>query len=205
MREDEFPNALVDMFAEDGFNRIAFSDRRWPFYQSSATLTTSAADQTYTLASLSLREIKRIVRSGEGGLMPIDHAEAVGWFGTDTGDPTHWSMLSDVVYLWPIPTSTESLTVVGWREPTAWYNDVSTEIDAHESLHLSVLYWVLSKAYAQLEDTEMAAFYEGMFVSGVEGAQRALKLRNAGDLPLIYSGGVPSSPASTDVPRVLIS
>lgn len=195
LEEDEegVPSALLDLFAQDGFDRVVSADRRWPWFQSTETLTTVTATQAYTPP---LREVTRIIRPASGRLQFLNHADAVEDYAGEAGTPDAFSVWGNQIFLWPSPEATETFTLLGYRAPSDWQANPAVEIDIDPEFHMAILYWVLSRYYARIEDVEMAAFYEQMFVSGVASAQQSVKARNSHESPLILNGGAAKRSAS---------
>jgi hypothetical protein len=191
--------SLIDLFAQDGYDRVVGADRKWPWFQSTTTLTTYNGTQSYTPP---LKEVSRLIRRSTGGgekLTFMDHADALEMFDSATGEPYAFSVWGHQIHLWPVPASTEELTVVGYRQPNDWQANPAVEIDIDSEFHMAILYWTLSRYYARIEDTEISAFYEQMFVTGVTTAQQAIKSRNTFDFPLILSGGTRNRSSSSHV------
>ncbi len=194
MDDQELSTALIDLFALDGYNRIVGADRRWSFFQSSATLTVPASASSVPFTdpawSSPLKEIDRIVTAGGDRLDGIEYSQGVEYYsGASSTAVEAYSVWGDAIHFWPTPAAETVLTVVGWRGPVAWQVDPDAELDCDDRFHMSVLYFVLSRAYARMEDTELAQFYENMFITGVSSASSAVKRKNSYDNPLILNGG----------------
>lgn len=192
--DDEFPSSLLDAFAVDGFNRVVSSERRWPSWQSSATVTVSASTASVVIGgpqfSSALREVTSLIDvADKTRLYQRPYRDALEEYGDDTGVPEAWSVWGGSIYLWPIPDSQVVLKAVGYRAPTDWSADPSAEFDCDDLFHMAILYFVLSRCYARLEDTEISSFYEGMFVSGVQTAVATVMNRNVSDEAVILHGG----------------
>lgn len=192
--EDEFPTALLDAFALDGYNRIVGTDRRWPTFQTSSVVNVLANVPFFAVGGsqfvTAMREVTSLVNvTDKTRLYQRPYQDALEAYGTDTGTPEAWSVWGGNIYLWPRNDSNVTLTAIGFRDPERWWTDPSREIDCDSLLHMSILYFVLSRCFARMEDTELAGFYEQMFVSGVSSVAQTVMQRNTADDPLVLHGG----------------
>jgi hypothetical protein len=192
--KDEFPAALIDAFAVDGFNRIVATERRWPHWQTAANVTVEAGVDSVAISGpefdTQLREVTSLVHvAAKERLYQRPYRDAIEVYGEDRGTPEAWSVWGDRIYLWPIPESDVTLRAVGYRAPQQWWTDPSAIIDCDDALHMAILYFTLSRCFARMEDTELSGFYEQMFVSGVQTVVQQVMARNTTDDPLILHGG----------------
>lgn len=203
LTEDDVTDANIDMFARDGYERILNLERRWPFLQADATLTTTAGQQAYVLAdltvsdsteapvgqTLALREVVSI-RDADGLRLDwIGHDEAeTTWADTDTGRSSSFSVWNGKLYLWPMPATATAYTIRGYRKPVAWWDSDTLEIDADEALHVAVLYFAVSRLYQIQEDAEMASFYANTFAEATTSAHADI-MRPHTYRPLVLAQG----------------
>ena len=50
--ETDLPNAIIDQFAKEGFQRIYSLERRWPFLQETYTFNTVVNQREYTISTI---------------------------------------------------------------------------------------------------------------------------------------------------------
>ena len=193
LTSDDVSDTVIDLYARDGFERIINLERRWPFYETSTTLTTVASTQAYSVTGISatMREVVSLRESTRGEVLDLvghNTAEDV-WGPTETGRPIAYSKWADSLYLWPTPSAAYTYTVRGYRQPTSWWESDAAEIDADERLHTAVVYFVISRLYQLQEDAEMSAFYAQTFAEAVTSAHREI-MRPDSSRPLTLSSGI---------------
>jgi hypothetical protein len=191
-------DATIDLYIKDGYDRMISLERRWPFFEQSATLSSVANQRDYPVSSVgsgNFREITSLVNTTSGArlqLISYDQGEQV--FIADGSDfasePRWWSLWGNSIQLWPKPDSVYSLSVRGYRKPTDWHLSDSTEVDADDRMHRSLVYYTVAQLYQLQEDVEMASFYRSTFDEAVRLA-RADVIRVPSHAPLILSGGDP--------------
>ena len=115
--EADLPNAVIDQFAREGFQRIYTLERRWPYLQKTFTLTTVAGTRSYTIENIGdIREIISVVDTSTSGsrmtLIAYDDAEEI-WLGnTDVPSrPYFFSIWEDKMHFWPKPDNAYPIKV----------------------------------------------------------------------------------------------
>ena len=199
---DELPDVLIDRFMQDGFNRIiGWFDDRPTFYQVDYSFTTTASQQAYSLDSYSgvngsggtpvapLQFVQQI-RSTTQVISPVQHEAARRRYnsGSATSSTARcWSLWNRSLYLWPIPSSAATYSVIGIRQPIDWITP-NLSVDLPDQLHELVAWWALNRAAGQQDDLEMSAFFRDEFVPELKNrADRYLHGNDAG--PFIANAG----------------
>ncbi len=196
---DDVADDIIDLYARDGYERIINMERRWPFFEATWELSTTASVGEYVIDTefTNLREIVAMTYLDTGvrlDLIGYEQGEAV-WLNTTDGRPQHWSTWSSAVKLWPTPDQTYTLRVRGYRKAEPWWDADATEIDADERLHAAVLYYVISKLYQLQEDVEMSNMYASTFAEAARAAHADI-MRPPSMRPLVLNQGVPFGPNS---------
>lgn len=188
-------DATLNQYVKDGFSRLIQLERRWPFYEASATLTTVADQRDYPLSAIgagNLYEVISIVNDRVNGrLSQIDYdlGEDIYLTGNDyASEPRFYSTWDGDLQIWPKPDAVYSLKVRGYRKPTVWYEDDVSEVDADDRLHQPLIWYVVAQMYQLQEDAEMASLYRASFDEAVRLA-RADIMRASSHAPLVLSGG----------------
>jgi hypothetical protein len=193
--EDELPNTQVDVYIAEGFERTVQLEQRWPFYQTTWTVSSVADTQTITLPT-DLEAVASILDTDAGfRLQPVDHDIAeLTWAADDTADnPIYYSVWGGSFHLWPTPTQVIEYTVRGWRQPTDWVADgASAAVDADSRLHRCIVHYACSRAYAAQEDEVLAREYLMTWEQGCERARRAIMRSKDEAQPLVLNGGLNS-------------
>lgn len=165
---EDLPDAVLDVFIAEGFQRIVLAEKRWPFYVKRWTLNTVASTASYDIPDsfTDVKEISSIV-GPLWTLKWIGIEDADRKFPTSVvteSDPVYWSVENETLYLWPTPADAVALTVKGYRKPTDFGAAAAgDEPDLPDEFHNTVAIWALAKAYMQQDDPEMASVYERQF------------------------------------------
>lgn len=197
--ESDLPTSLIKTYVRDGYDRIINLERRWPFFEASASFNTVANQRDYPLSSIAggtFREITSLVDTSMAGnrlsLTSIDDAERVWNAALDTPSrPLYFVEWGDNIKLYPKPDAVYPISVRGYRKPTfGWINDPEQSIDCDERLHTALAYYAISQAYKRQEDNEMSNVYKQSFEEAVMLARKDL-MRTPSHRPVILSGGGP--------------
>lgn len=159
LEEEDLPSVLVDRWVNEGFRRIVHAVQRWPFYETSETVSTVSDTAVYTLGSV---DRVRSMHGPRGELQWMDEAAARDkfWMVTTSvpnGFPRAWSEFGDGVRLWPTPDAAYTVTVLGYRKPlTVWQGIAGEEPDLPVQFHDVLMSWVLFRTYLQQDDPQLA-------------------------------------------------
>lgn len=208
LEEVDLPAALVRQFMRDGFDRIVNLERRWPYYEVSYTLNTTAGQRDYSIASIGageftelttppktpLREVVSILDNSSAGnrlsITSIDDAEALwhGSFDVPTR-PLFYTEWGETIKLYPKPDAVYPLSIRGYRKPSyTWVTDFSKEPDLDYRFHTALAYYAISQAYKRQEDSEMTNQYKQSFDEAVQLAKLEI-MRPPSHRPMIMSRG----------------
>lgn len=203
LEDTDLPGALVVQFIRDGFDRIINLERRWPFYETTYTLNTTAGQRDYPISSIGsgdLREVVSILDNSSAGnrlnIVSLDEAEAVwhGAFDVPTR-PLLYAEWGESIKLYPKPDTVYPLTIRGYRKPGyAWATNTTLSPDLDERFHTALAYYAISQAYKRQEDSEMTQMYKQSFDEAVSLARTEI-MRTPSHRPMIMSRGAvrPSS------------
>ena len=187
--EDDLSNATLDMYIREGYNRTIQLERRWPFFESSWSVTSSGASLT---VPSTLAGIASVVDTDENiRLIQIGSELAEDKFYGEVGNgfPQYFSWWGTNITLYPSPATNRDYTIRGWRKPTDWVaGGAATEVDADERLHIPLFHYACSLAYAQLEDPELENTYMRRWAATAEQAHEDI-MRPQHHEPLVYNGG----------------
>lgn len=189
-------DATIDLYIKDGYDRIIALERRWPFFETSSTLTAVANQRDYPLSGIgagSWAEVVSLVSPSAGTrleLISYDQGEDtfIARNADAAGRPRYYSEWGDTLQLWPKPDSAYSFLVRGYRKPNSWHLSDGIEVDADERFHRSLIYYAVAQLYQLQEDVEMAASYRASFEESVRLVQAEV-MRGPSHVPLVLSGG----------------
>jgi hypothetical protein len=193
--ETDLPDAIVDQFAKEGFQRIYSLERRWPFLQETYTFNTVADQREYTISTIGdIREIISVVDTSTSGarltLIDYNQAEEI-WLGnTDVPSrPYFYAFWDKKLHLWAKPDAVYPITVRAFRNPVyTWLSNTSETIDLDEWFHALLPYFVIARVYQRQEDSDLSAMYMRSFEEGVGLARRDL-MKASSAQPVIMSAG----------------
>jgi hypothetical protein len=195
--ETDLSDAVIDVFAREGSNRVEQAAARWPLYEVDYTFTTIDAQSDYLITDIGLGDLRTPER-----LRSLNH-ELV-WIGADVGDlgwprtvvtasePCYWRQWGETIRLYPTPNSAYDIQVRGHRKARDWVSEgAGGEPDLPDELQNLVTVWALARAYAQQEDVELASFYMQNFLSELD----VMKARFDGAplaQPMVLNSGSPN-------------
>lgn len=195
--EADLPQALVRSYIKDGFNRIIALERRWPFYETTYALNTTASQRDYPISTIGagdLREVTSILDNSTSGnrlnIVALDDAERT-WHGSFDvpARPLLYAEWAETVKLYPKPDTVYPLVVRGYRKPSyAWVSDTSLEVDCDDRFHDALAYYAIAQAYKRQEDSEMHAQYKQSFDEVVSLVRKEI-MRSPSYRPMIMARG----------------
>jgi hypothetical protein len=190
-------DALIDSFARDGYERMIAMERRWPFFETSTTLSTVADQREYSVSTIgdgNWREVSSIFCMSPPRKLtytsPEDAEEAHLGVTERTGTPQWYSLWAGKVSIWPKPTEVYSLQLRGYRKPNDWHTTDAAEVDADLRLHRPLINFVVAELFKMQEDPEMSAFHRQAYEEGVRLGLKDV-MRASSETPLVLSGGRP--------------
>lgn len=202
----ELPDATLDPWFEDGFERSLAVDERWPFFEYTWTFTTVASQVAYTRASIAalnsntnIEQVTAVmdVTSYPIELQGISHDSARHLFGLGAGGggvPAYWSEWKSSIELWQAPSVGRLMSVDGYRKPS-WAAGDAIAPDCDERLHLCLYFFACAMAYAQQEDEVLSAEYLKHWQAALTQAHSKI-MASPQRRPIILSGGVSPVPSA---------
>ncbi len=191
----DLPNGTADVFLQDSFDRIVDTESRWPGYEVSDTLVTVNGTQTYS-PNTTWADLASVTDSIWGPLDYLSNEEGEARFSgllDVTGRPCYWSLWGQQIKMWPRPDGIYTLALRGFRAPVDWVAlGAGAEPDLPRSFDTAIAFLATSLAYGQIEDTELAAFYEAKGLSKMASA-KGFVLNNRHHRPLKLNGSRRSS------------
>lgn len=195
----ELPDSLVDIFLNDGFNRIVRASWRWPFLEFTDTVTTEAGTGEYTIPS-SIHEVEGI-QGPDFNLQWVSPqtAEQTWWSANETqSKPYKVSFWGGKLRLWPKPDSAYTITIRGYKKPT-WAADAGAiPTPLPDDFHELIGTWAVSRAAAQQDDPSGAQLHAASFQDGIQELKRYYN-NTPGPGPIVLN----SQRMSTELPSRL--
>lgn len=177
----ELPDATIDRFLREGFNRTIAAETTWPFYEENWVVTQTAGNAYATLPTdvgiiLALKDPSN--QNFRLNMLSYEEAEDQYFRGEVSGTASEFSIWKSIIYFWPSVTfdTDREYQLRGYRTPADWLTGAttSTEPDADSRLHLPLAHYAIALAYAQQEDLELEQQYMRRWQSDVEMARKAI-------------------------------
>lgn len=195
----ELPDALINQYLHEAFDRTIAAENRWPFYEQTWELVMPAGETYITLpgdvnkpAILGLWDL-------DGGfrLVQIRNEQALDhmWYLNYSGVNGSWvyTLWGNEIRLFPSRTYDEDRNyhLLGWRRPAPWSSiGPNSGPDCDERLHLPLAHYATALAYAREEDETLEAVYMQRWQRDVEMARQAI-MEPAHHRPLVM-GSAPN-------------
>jgi len=191
----DLPNSVLDIYIQEGVDRVYYAEQRWPLYEDSWTFNTVAGTTDYTLATIDAGiRFVAAVRGEDNELKWIgrdDHDEAAHLDESRRSKPRYWSEWDGQLRLLPNPDAVYSMTVRGYRHMTDWYGDGTTdtvEPDIPEDLHRAAAMWAIGLAYLKEEDAGLSTLYVDHFTDQLDKFSKRI-VRTPPSSPLVLNKG----------------
>lgn len=195
MDDEELPDALLNVYLQDGFERTIALDNRWPRNEK---IWTVSKVQGQLLAHLDddvlIPSILSVTaHSMNRRLTYITQENAEDLFTQNaviaTGDPVYWSVWQRDMSLWPNPGTnvTYDMTVRGYSQPV-WDNAASKIPDIDVRLHPAIAYYAMGLSYAAQEDEILEGVYMARWDRDVKSFMGAI-MDPPRHRPLVLNGG----------------
>jgi len=178
----DLPNATVDNYLQEAFNRTINAETQWPFLEKTWTGTQTAGNAYFAMPS-DCEELVSVVDSSNNNfrMTQIDLNEAEDQYFravATSGYPAEYAIWNDIVYLFPQITydANHEYSVRGYRTTIDWLAGVPTvtEPDCDSRLHLPLAHYAIALAYAQQEDEQLESVYMERWQRDVELARKKI-------------------------------
>ena len=184
----ELPDALLNDYLHEAFNRTIAAENLWPFYEQVWDLVLPAGTNRIVLPG-------DVNEPGITGLWDFDNKfrlqlmdleKALDYFNHSSTPvsaygPTVYAMWTNEILLYPIKYNDEDkdYRLVGFRSPVEWSSlTPGDEPDCDERLHLPLAHYATALAYAREEDEVLEDKYMQRWQRDVEMARQAIMEAN---------------------------
>jgi hypothetical protein len=193
--EADLPNATIDSYLQQGFERTINAESQWPFYASTWELSQVAGEGWMVLpGNVNPPGIMALTDDLNGfrlEMVPQVWAEDRFRSLVATANPVLFSVWGDRINLWPGVTFNADRTyhLRGYRKPLTWLDPVTESPDCDQRLHMPLAHFAVALAYAQQEDDALEAVYATRWQNDVELARRAI-MEPVHQRPLVGAGSI---------------
>ena len=192
----DIADSVMDVLLREGYNRIAYSEASWQFYQAEASFSTVIGQQLYPLSSVGGINFQ-MVTSVDGPhwrLDPLPHGLAQQRYTTVSGpkqaEPRFFSTFNNNLYLWPKPANTYAMIAGGYRFPLDWVaQGAAAYPDLPAEFHELIGKWAIKLAYAQQNDPISSAFFGNEFESALAALRKTYVGNPTSGILVMNSGG----------------
>ena len=193
MDSSDVSDAVLQLYIRDGYNRIIDLERRWNFLEVSFSMTTTAEQKAYTINDFTAHDMREVISILDQDNVRLDYisydvAEEQFLVSEESfSDPQFYAMWADQIHLFPVPSSTITLLVRGYRTPNDWVTD-NTAVDGPDAFDIPLVYYAVSRIYQAQEEAQTAAIYERSFNEAIALARKDLT-RPPSASPTVLAGG----------------
>ena len=207
MDEEELPNAMLDAYLQEAFDRTIAMENRWPFYENRWGVAKISTSESITIPDdcdpagiMSLQDTTNGVR-----LMQVANELAEDYFvgqASVSANPLYYSIFGRAIYIWPpfeSGAADRGYNLRGYRYPKDWIALGAAEPpDADPRLHQLLAHYAIALAYAQQEDEVLEDVYMKRWQTSYLTAHSAI-CSPRHHRPLIFNGGIPYVPSYNPV------
>ena len=188
----ELPDATIDLYLQEAFNRTIALENQWPFYEKNWELSQPVGAYTIVLpGDVNVPGIVSLFDASGRSIELADHATAGQTYGTAiVGNLGYaeFSVWSNEIFLWPKAAPSQDLTyqLQGFRKPVAWiFQGPDASPDCDVRLHQPLAHYATALAYAQQEDEQLESVYMKRWEMDVQAARNAI-MEPSQDRPLMF-------------------
>tara|TARA_R100001463_G_scaffold47740_1_gene96822 strand:- start:1794 stop:2519 length:726 start_codon:yes stop_codon:yes gene_type:complete len=181
----DISDTVLNRIIGQGYDTIAYSEKRWGFYETETTFQTVAGTSDYTIATVGAN-----ITQGIREVIAIrDDDHVMAYVGRDegdrdnpldvstSGDPWEWSFWNDTVRFYPTPDTVKTIYVRCVRFPTDFPSNAASAAgsetpDLPNPFHPVLTTYVIAKAYLQQEDPVMANQYMNQYAMELDNVAR---------------------------------
>jgi hypothetical protein len=191
---DDVSDALLNLYIQDGYNRIIDLERRWPHLEVSFQFDTANGQRSYTVNNYTnhdIREVVSLVDNVNVRLEWISYDMAEDYYigaADAPGRPMFVAFWAGQLHLFPQPSGVYTLKARAYRNPTDWVTAGGT-VDGPDGFDLPLVYYAVSHIYRAQEAPQMAAEYERAFNDGVAFLRRDIMKPESYSPVMLSSGG----------------
>lgn len=186
-------DAALTVYARAAYNDIIARVFPWPDNRKTYTFSTVAGQNQYLFSTFAPTDLEYVigVSTADDQLNWISREELVdlqAGSSVTSATPQFFATAATSLWLWPTPSSVQTVTVDGYRSFNAWPAG-SSEPDLPRAFDEPICWYMLSNYYLAQEDLELAQMYRQMFDDGVNTQiQSALRTSSASSGPRLFGG-----------------
>lgn len=193
--DEELPDARLNIYLQDAFERTLAMDNRWPRNERTWDLSLVVGTNEITIpAEINIPSIMSVVSARDQyPLAIISQENAESWFVRNDSvaysPPLYVSIWGNKMRLWPqLPLDySYDLVVRAYAQP-AWASGASVVPDLDPRLHIAMCYYAMALCYAQQEDEVLEGVYMARWTRDVQTTIKSI-LEPVHNRPLVMHGG----------------
>lgn len=201
------PSSSLTVFARMAYNDILARRQGWPHLAVNYVLTTTPNQSDYAFSGnafsfADLDIVSAVVDESNQNrrLLSITRQDAdLVYGGTNSQGSTsavHYTIVGDVLTLFPKPTSAKTYLVRGFRNPASWPAGGGSVPDLPRVFDEAICWYMLSQYFLGQEDTQLASMYLNEYQEQVERWAKSEIAKSSLPRPNVmgganrYSGGL---------------
>jgi len=193
--DEELPDAILNVYLQDAFERTIAMDNRWPRNEGSWSLSQLPGNDGITCPpDMNIPSVMSVVATDNGyRLAIIAHENAEDQFvpinSSGYVEPLYVSFWAGKMHLWPrlAPEQSFDIQVRAYTQPI-WDNTASAIPDLDPRLHIALCYYAIALAYSAQEDEVLEGVYMARWNRDVMQSIRAI-MEPVHNHPLVLHGG----------------
>ena len=171
--ENDAPNLLMAAYAKAAYRDIQSRVFPWPDKKTAYGFETVPGQTVYPYALIPIPDLQFVISvSSATQVFQYVSAEEMLKLSVGTGSGAMaYTADSTGITLWPVPTSSMSVSVSGYRKFVAWPLEQAgstVEPDLPAQFNSAIPWFMLSKFYESQEDLELAARYMQQYEIAVD-------------------------------------
>jgi hypothetical protein len=207
MDEEELPNPMLDSYIDEAYMRTISMENRWPFFETSWTLTKLGPDSVAALPASCDPAGLYSVRDTDTGLRltQVSNEQAEDNFQQlqqSVTTPYYYTLWGSELRLWPTSSADVNLALRGYRHPSQWMvpptGGAGAVPDCDQRLHFLLCHYAIALCYAQQEDEVLEDVYMKRWQASFVAARNAI-CNPRHQRPLVLNGGLPISQTGTSM------
>lgn len=184
--EEDLPDSIIDEFVEEGTQIILERESDWPFVQERVDFNPTIGETEYDLTVIA-PTLQDVI--GVANYEWIYYPEGAQREAGELGVGYHrWSVYGTQLHIFPAPTSTDVIEIVGFRKIGGWTSGgPGATCPLPVEFQQLVLKWALAATYAHQDDPELSQFHQGAFLGRLDALWRRYMTGNRGQRLIVGS------------------
>jgi hypothetical protein len=159
---DDAPDTTLRVYAAAAYKDIRRRVFPWPDKKTQFNFTTVPGQKFYPYAAMTAPDMEYVINvSGPAGVLGYISPEQYFDLESDaaSGDPKLFAADVTGMHLYPTPSGSDTINVIGYRKFAVWPTSDASEPDLSRDFDEIICWYMLSKYYENQEDMELVQSY----------------------------------------------